>query len=461
MSGTILSDTHREGGALILEIIGPIVAGGIVVYSSYQRSGGSSDAGKIQRICANCGLTVKEAGKTKNMQLLRRTRHDCGTEYAYRIPLGLSFSDFEKKKEHLQDGLNNKRLLLDISLNDIGSLKLSRNIIRDVKLLLSKKKHVRKEIELSYDGLLKIMVYNERLTELFPFDESLFVRCNTWEIPIGITICKFIKHNFEQIPHLIVAGTTRYGKTVFLKSLITTLVHKHPKLVKLTLIDLKGGLAFNRFKNISQVECVAKNVQEALDALKEIKKGMNERFEEFLNAGYEDAKEANFSERNFIVIDEGAELASKGETDPELKVMKQECESILADIARRGGGVGYRVIFATQYPTADTLPRQVKQNIDAKLCFKLQTEIASQVVLGEGETDAAHLPLVKGRGIYLTDRKRIVQTPYIQNDFIEEMIKPHIVIKARKEDETPDGKVSPEGNESRKYTLEFEETSLS
>lgn len=117
---------------MILEIAGSIVASGIVAYSSYQKSGGSSDASKIQRISATCGLTVKENGQTINIQLLRRTRHDWGVEYAYRIPLGLSFEDFENKKKYLQDGLNNKRSFLDITIEDLKQLELSRNVFQDI-----------------------------------------------------------------------------------------------------------------------------------------------------------------------------------------------------------------------------------------------------------------------------------------------------------------------------------------
>jgi S-DNA-T family DNA segregation ATPase FtsK/SpoIIIE len=102
--------------------------------------------------------------------------------------------------------------------------------------------------------------------------------------------------------------------------------------------------------------------------------------------------------------------------------MKNQCEVILSRIARIGGALGYRLIYATQTPYSEVLNHNIKQNCDAKLCFKLQTDKASEVVLGEGITDAHHLPFIKGRGVYLTDRKHIVQTPMIENDYIEGVI---------------------------------------
>lgn len=120
---------------MLFEVSTSILAGGLVGFSYYKKSGGSDDAIKIQRICSTNGLTVKEDGKQKNMQLLRRShihkgKKIVGTEYAYRVPLGLSFKDFENKKDNLQDGLNNKRTVIDITLQDLRNLRLDKTLSR-------------------------------------------------------------------------------------------------------------------------------------------------------------------------------------------------------------------------------------------------------------------------------------------------------------------------------------------
>lgn len=429
---------------MILEIVGVSFMSGLLFYTS---GNVTNEASKIQRIANTCGLTVQEGGKKHTMHLLRRKRHTWGMEYVYRIPLGLSFDDFQKKKQHFEDGLNHKRGVLDITMNDLKSLRLNADILDQIKKLLAGTKH-RKEILMDYDGTLKIRIYKEPLAESVPFDESTLSGCKGWNVSMGESREGNIYHDFDKIPHLVVAGTTRYGKSVFLKNVITTLIHTQPDAVRLTLIDLKGGLAFNRFKDAKQVEAVAKDVTEALTELRKIHDAMVKRQADFLSKGYEDIKEARMKQRDFIIIDEAAELASQGEPDKDVRKEKIECEHIIAEIARIGGGLGYRLTFCTQYPTGDTLPRAVKQNCDAKLCFRLQTDTASRVVLDEG--GAEDLPFIKGRGIYQTDRKQIVQTPFIQNDFIDKTIKPHIVIKARKEptpnDASTDQKDAPGGS---------------
>lgn len=436
---------------MILEIVGCTLMGGLLSYTFLDKHG-ATEASKIQRVANTCGLNVKEGGKQHTIHLLRRKRHPWGTEFVYRIPLGLSFGDFQNKKQHIEDGLNHKRGLLDLTLDDIKSIDLRGDILKQIKKLLTGIKH-RKEILMDYDGTLKIRIYREPLPELVPYDESTMNQCHGWLVYIGVSREATIFHDFDKIPHMVVAGTTRYGKSVFLKNVVTTLVHTQPKAVRFTLFDLKGGLAFNRYKDIRQVETVAKDVEESLEALRAINLEMKARQAAFLEKGYEDIKEAHMKERHFVIIDEAAELASDGEPDQATKKMKIECEHIISEIARIGGGLGYRLVFCTQYPTGDTLPRQVKQNCDARICFRLLTETASRVVLDE--PGAEKLPLIKGRAIYRTDQKYLVQTPFIENGFIDNLIKPHITIKPRKEQ--PDGSPTKEAAAGRSYTLTFEE----
>ncbi|WP_299090305.1 FtsK/SpoIIIE domain-containing protein [uncultured Metabacillus sp.] len=434
---------------MLLEIVGSIVAGGIVAYSSYQKSGGSSDTAKIQRICSANGLIVKENGQTKNMQLLRRTRHVWGVEYAYRIPLGLSFEDFQNKKNHLQDGLNNKRSVLDVTWEDLKQLKLSKRVFDDIKTLLNKKKRHRKEIELSYDGLLKIRVYNEPLTDIFAYSDELIKKCKGWEVPIGESRHGFIKYDFEKKAHIIVAGTTDFGKSNWVNSTINTLIKNQPENVSFTLIDLKGGLEFNQYKDLPQVGGrLAKNPEEALESLQAAVDKMDQTTEYLLANGFRNVKEAGYKERHFIVIDEAADIADD-----------KNCQELLKDIARKGRAAGLRLIYTTQYPTAETISSQVKRNCIGRLCFVLDTATASTVVLDQG--GAENLPLIQGRALYKDVKLIEVQTPYISSEKIRENIKPLINIRPRKEGVEKNGKVSPERTERRKYTPVFEETELS
>ncbi|MFF5400956.1 FtsK/SpoIIIE domain-containing protein [Peribacillus butanolivorans] len=428
---------------MLFELLSSAVVGSLVGYTSLTVNGATNDGRKIARICSNSGLTVKEAGKTKTMQLLRKSKRSWGMEYAYRIPLGLSFDDFRKRLATMEDGLNGKSHV-DVRsfLQAVKTLKFSRSILRDLKGLLTEKAAVKKEIELSYDGVLIVRVYETSIPKLFEYDGAMFKRLKGWEVPVGVTRTELIKHDFDKHTHLIVAGTSGGGKSVFLKSVITTLVARKTKDANLFLIDLKGGLSFNRFRNLEQVKGMAKNPMEAYELLTVAQSKLNERINFLLDHGYEDVKEAGFSDRYFIIIDEAADISDS-----------KECQEIIKDIARRGRGAGFQLIYCTQYPTNETISPQVRQNCTAQVCFRLKTAIASRAVLDE--EGAESIPLIQGRAIYRTDTKVIIQTPLIENKFIDETIKPNIIIRGRKEGD------KREGTTPRKHTLIVEEVRIS
>lgn len=393
---------------------------GVLGVAQYLKSGIGSDKQKLDRLFRKAGLFVKYNGKEDTPRLLRSANKDRYTEYVYRIPEGLSSKDFIKKKQVIEDGLNSSKSIRSFTLSDLRSFDFNGDISKQI-ISLGKEKRALKEVHITFERVLTLRVYHSPLTDFLVFEDA--PKCKNWEVPIGITRTEKLKHDFDKIMHMVVAGTTRYGKSIFLKNVITTLLINRPEDVSFTLIDLKGGLTFSRYRSCPQVQPIASDAFESLEALEVINQQMDEVMAYLKKEGFENMQEACINKRHFIIVDEGAELSPGIEKDPELKKIKNQCEVILSRVARIGGALGYRLIYATQTPYSEVLNHNIKQNCDAKLCFKLQTDKASEVVLGEGITDAAHLPFIKGRGVYLTDRKYIVQTPLIENDFIEGVVK--------------------------------------
>jgi DNA segregation ATPase FtsK/SpoIIIE, S-DNA-T family len=283
---------------------------------------------------------------------------------------------------------------------------------------------------------------------MFVYDDELIRKCKGWEVPIGESRHGFIKYDFEKKAHIIVAGTTDFGKSNWVNSAINTLMKNQPDNASFTLIDLKGGLEFSQYKDLSQVRSLAKDPEEALESLKFAIEKMNQITEYLLKSGFRNVKEAGYKERHFIVIDEAADIADD-----------KDCQELLKDIARKGRAAGLRLIYTTQYPTTETVNSQVKRNCIGRLCFVLDTATASSVVLDQG--GAEKLPLIQGRALYKDVKLVEVQTPYISNEKIKENIHPHVNIRHRKEGVRSDGEDSQESAERRKYTPVFEETELS
>lgn len=421
---------------MIFEVLTTSLMGGLALNAYVKRKGlATNDSGKIQRIISLSGLNVKDGKDTLTTQLIRKKQYDWGWEYAYRIPLGRSYDDYLAKSRVLEDGLNNRRQRITVA--DLKALQLDGNIIADIKALYTRKLTERKEIEVSFDGLLKIRVYNEPLPSLVPFQQG-----TGWRVPVGVTRDKntFKYHDFERTPHMIIGGATRYGKSNFINGMLTSLIRSNPDHVKLFLVDLKGGIELCDYESIKQTLSIAYEPEEALVTLQHAYNEMRTMQKRVRALGKKNVQEAGIKERYFIIIDEVGELNPDEAIDKKdikkdgviihksEKTIKEECQRYMSQIARLGAGLGFRQILASQYTTGDVIPRQCKQNADAKLAFRVQSEVASRVVLDGGGAEL--LPEIVGRAIYQTASNReILQTPLVTSTLINETLAPHYVKK--------------------------------
>jgi S-DNA-T family DNA segregation ATPase FtsK/SpoIIIE len=423
---------------MIFEVLSTTIFGAISLKAYLSKNGVGNDSKKLNKIFALSGLNVKDGDHTLTAQQLRKKDYDWGTEYRYQIPLGRSFEDYVAKQKAIESGINTRSV--KINLKDLIGLKLDRNIISTIKGLHMKKLTHQKEVELSYDGILKVRVYNEPLPSKIKWTEEL-LKPGTWSIAIGSNRNGVIFHDFDKRKHLIVAGSTGFGKSVIMKSIITSLILQKSNDVTFSLIDLKGGPAFARFKNCKQTINFGTDNKEAGEIIRSVQQEMNKDYKKIVDGGYEDVSEAKVLKRHFLVIDEAADLAEDKNT-----------MEVLTDIVRKGRGAGYYVIYATQYPSAQAISMQIKRNIPARLCFVLDSATASMTVLDKG--GAENLPEIPGRGIYKEVKQTILQTPYMSNTLIDTLIQPHIAIKKEGEHETPK-------RETRANTFKLTETRLS
>ncbi|WOD61746.1 FtsK/SpoIIIE domain-containing protein [Niallia taxi] len=418
----------------------------------YYKTNSINETKKILLIADRVGLYKDD----EKLRIYRRTRNKefNYTEYVFKVPYGLGFEDFQKAYSVFKDGLNNKSKR-QIELQRFKGLKFDKTLSKQIKDILDYRMDLKKELEMEYDGMLRMRVFDHGIADRVDYDKSILKRVKNWEVPIGFTHKEFIKHDFEKMPILLVAGMTRYGKTVFLKNVVTTLIHNEPDNLSLSLVDLKGGLSFARYRNCKQVKSLAKNANETLETLEALEKELIRRQELFLRNGWEDIKEANWKERHVVIVDEGAEITGFD------SVQRDRAQYLVGEIARIGAGLGFRLIFCTQYPLASVFPSQVKANTSAALCFKLKTATQSGVVLDKN--GAEDLPVgIPGRGIYQSDQERIVQSPYIDNSFIDTIIKPHITINFKSRSEIIDeSKTTGEDESTGKYITIFEDAGLS
>lgn len=352
-----------------------LIGGGLAVFTMYAAAKWKDDdKKKIQHTFNNINYKVKD----HTPKLLKSIKKESFIEYVYNVPYGL---------------------------------------IDDPKLQPTIEKTLHMPVRVYFDGKLHIRVYKKKLPSKVDYDWNLTDR---WTVPIGKSQEQSILHDFDKIPHMTIAGMTRQGKTVLLKLMLAHLITNHADDIDLYIIDLKGGLEFGPYEKLRQIKKVASNVDEAKNLLEEVSKKIKSDMLHFKEKGYSNILDTNINKRTFIIVDEGAELTPGAHHSKDEKKSFQYCQYQLSEICRVAGALGYRNIFCTQYPTADTLPRQIKQNSDAKISFRLPTEVASRVAIDE--QGAEQLSNV-GRAIYRTHEKHIVQVPYINDRDMKEKLR--------------------------------------
>lgn len=345
------------------------------------RFGGMSDRKKIEKIFENTGAMVRgKDGNLKEITFVRESDIINGKEYVFRLPLGMPYKQLEKMN------------------NNIGVFKDG----------------LAKDVEIEQRGrMIHISVYENGLPKKWDYSEVIpHLKKGTWSVPVGMTYKGFVWHDFDKIPHTVMGGTTRYGKTVGLKGIMTSLTLSNPDDVEFYIIDLKRKLEFGKYEKLEQVREVAGTPEEALKMLVKLQDRYNNIMDHFLANDLSNITETNINKRIFVIIDEANRLVPENKGD----TVRMTCKNILEDLASVAGGLGVRLIFCTQYPVGTTLPRDVKQNCDAKMSFRLQSGKASEVVLGEGNTHASALKDIPGRCVSIHGPNLFeMQVPLIQD----------------------------------------------
>lgn len=376
-----------------------IIGGSIALFITYAAlNWNDNDKKKIQKTFKNLNYRVGDQHPRliKTHKKKDKQNKEKFTTYTYSVPYGLI--DDEK--------LN----VLDKVLN------------RPVKVSFT-------------DTKLHIKVYAEKLKDDYSYSD--FKPKGNWITPIGMTYDGPVYHDFDTIPHMIVAGSTTWGKTVFMRMMMTHLIENNPNGVEFYILDLKGGLAFHRYRRLKQVKAVADDYKTSYQALSMVEKDIKRDMAYLKSVDAENAKEGNIPTRKFIIIDEAGELVPNNQMSDEQKDYAKGCQRILSHIARVAGQVGYKMIFGTQYPTKEILDSQIKANAIARVSFRLTTSIQSGVALDGPGAETLEYP---GRAIYKVTDEHLVQTPFISKGEIEERIGGNYIVNAAEKERTKRGK---------------------
>lgn len=209
-------------------------------------------------------------------------------------------------------------------------------------------------------------------------------------------------------PHVLVAGATGSGKSVFLNTMLRN-IWDDPRRTQFVFIDLKI-VEMAMYKDAPQTLAYCTTVEETSTTLKSVRAIIQERYERMGELGIRKWTDKQGS-RIYIVIDEYAELITQGR-----KMVERE----LMSIAQIGRAAGVHIIAATQRPTRDIITGAVKVNFDCRVALRTATAQDSRNILDRN--GAEKLPryghaLVSQCG-YVADWS----VPMTSDDDIEDMV---------------------------------------
>ena len=208
-------------------------------------------------------------------------------------------------------------------------------------------------------------------------------------LPIGIDLGgEILRLSLDDMPHMLVAGATGSGKSVFLSSMIESITKQYSGL-DLYLIDTKM-VELSNFAN--RAVSIAYDSASAREILSLLVDTMEKRYKTMLKGKSKHHSESGMK-KIVCVIDEFADLIlSKTKSDRGL----ESIENLMIRLAQKGRAAGIHLIIATQRPDKDVITGLIKANFPTKVAFATSSEMNSRIILDER---GAEKLLGKGDGL--------------------------------------------------------------
>jgi S-DNA-T family DNA segregation ATPase FtsK/SpoIIIE len=224
-------------------------------------------------------------------------------------------------------------------------------------------------------------------------------------------------------PHMLVAGATGTGKTIFLNTLILSLLYKcTPETLRMIMVDPKR-VEFQHYNDIPHLLCpVIYDATKTINALQWLIHEMERRFEVFSEVPARNIGSYN-SNKSIIasglqmpyivfVVDELADLmATKG----------REIEAGIVRLAQMARATGIHLVLATQRPSVEVITGLIKANVPTRITFQVSSQVDSRTVI---DTSGAEKLLSAGDMLFLSSKSSKltrIQGPYISEKEVQKV----------------------------------------
>lgn len=266
----------------------------------------------------------------------------------------------------------------------------------------------------------------------------------------------------SKMPHLLVAGATGAGKSVWINNMLLSLLYRYsPQEFQLILVDMKR-VELKLYDGVPHLLTpVITEAEKAINALKWTVIEMDKRYKQLEETGKRNiqdynkfAEDADVEAMPYIVfvIDELGDL---------MMLAKSEVEPIIVRLTQMARAVGIHVVLGTQRPDTSVITGLIKANVPTRIAFAVVSQIDSRVIL---DSKGAEDLLGKGDGMFLSPSSMHAvrfQGPNVEEsevkkciDYLKAQAKENESAFNTKEEvvETPKIKVNVPGMETSKST---------
>jgi S-DNA-T family DNA segregation ATPase FtsK/SpoIIIE len=270
-----------------------------------------------------------------------------------KVPPEITYTKISKKVEDIQGALGNKNISIEI-----GDKPDTINVFLPLEN--------------------RDVLYFRNVLESAEFQD--YCKNNPLPIIIGENVNGgFIFADLTKLRHMLVAGATGGGKSIFVNLIILSLLLNVPsdELV-LYLIDPKM-VEFTQFNGFPQVKKVITDMKKANALLESLTVEMDNRYEIFSKVGVRDIQgynELDEGKMKYIVcaIDEFADLM----------MVNKAVEEYVVRLGQKARGAGIHLIIATQRPSVDVITGLIKANMPCRIAFSTTSAVDSKTILDKG-----------------------------------------------------------------------------
>lgn len=236
---------------------------------------------------------------------------------------------------------------------------------------------------------------------------------------------EIVTADLSKMPHLLVAGATGSGKSVFINTMICSVIDRMgPEDVRLVLIDPKR-VELGVYASLPHLAYpLVTEPSEAGKALRFVLSEMSKRYNLLSKNNVRNTGEYNEGVLSgkivgeklpmfLVVIDELADL---------MMVARREIEDSIVRITQLARAAGIHLVVATQRPSVNVITGLIKANMPSRLSFAVASRTDSRVILDQsgaenltGMGDSLFVP----QGVF---RARRVQGAFITTEEVEAIV---------------------------------------